>query len=134
MKDISGVDDDSPDFFPDLEYYKKMIAKAILFKKATAIVRPLFHAFRANIVVYVIAMIAYRYGEDFDLMRIWSQQGISEQLSEQLKIWAMEINDVLTKSSNGRMISEWAKSTKCWDIVKESKFSLPAESIPEIKK
>jgi hypothetical protein len=42
------------------------------------------------------------------------------------------INDVLHRSANGRMISEWAKKPECWDVVRDAAYSEAAQGIPEV--
>ena len=116
----------------DVANYKAMIAKAIIFKKTHSIVRPMFPAFQGNIVIYLISLMSYRHGTKFNFDLIWNKQDISPELRTQLQIWAKEINDVLHKSSSGKMISEWAKKQECWEIVKNSEYSDPIQNIPEL--
>jgi hypothetical protein len=132
MKDMEN-DDDSPPEIPDVPYYKRLIAKAILFKSAQKLVRSLFPAFQANVAAYLIAITANRFGNNFDLDRIWQQQGVSAELLNLLKEWAQEVNRILHASSDGRMISEWAKKAECWEIVRAGSYPNPASKIQEIK-
>ncbi|MGZ4011064.1 MAG: AIPR family protein, partial [Flavisolibacter sp.] len=117
----------------DVLTYKKMVAKAILFKKAQALVRPMFPAFQGNIVVYLIALLSFRLGDKISLELIWNKQDISSELKRQLQVWASEVNDVLHRSAGGRMISEWAKKQECWDSVRNAIYSQTIDNIPEIR-
>jgi hypothetical protein len=112
--------------------YKRLIAQAILFKKAHAIVRPMFPAFQANVVAYVVSAVANRLGDRMDLDRIWQRQSISPELVAQIQIWAVEVHEALQRSAQGRMISEWAKKPDCWETVRESRLSEAAAGIPEV--
>jgi len=118
---------------PDVATYKHMIAKAILFKRVNAVVRPMFAAFQGNIAIYLFAVLVRETGGAIDLDRIWLNQNISSALIQQLKIWAPEVNDALQKSSDGKMISEWAKKSECWDFVQKTRFSEIADGIPELR-
>jgi hypothetical protein len=118
---------------PDVMAYKTMIAKAILFKKTHALVRPMFPAFQGNVVAYVVSLLSDRLGDRIALDRIWDRQDISPALREQLRVWAIEVNEVLHHSSAGRMISEWAKKPECWKIVRASSYSSPINGIPEVR-
>jgi hypothetical protein len=118
---------------PDLPTYKAMIAKAILFKKTYALVRPLFPAFQGNVAIYLIALLANRAGQTFDLNRVWQQQDISESLRVQLRVWAVEVHAILHGSASGRMISEWAKKSECWDAVRTAAYSPIQNGIPELR-
>ena len=117
---------------PDVQDYKKMIAKVILFKKAHGIVRPMFQAFQGNVTIYLISLIANRFGERFALEKIWLNQDISLKLKQQLQFWASEVHEVLQISANGRMISEWAKKPECWEIVRNASYTDIIEGIPEL--
>jgi hypothetical protein len=125
----SVEDKEETNGLPDVLFYKRLIAKAILFKTVQKLVRPMFPAFQANIAAYLVSMAAQLAGDRLDLDRIWTQQ----ELSYQLKVWATEVNDILHKSSSGRMISEWAKKPECWKIVREQSYSMAKGDIPEIR-
>lgn len=118
---------------PDVAAYKAMIAKAIIFKKTHSIVRPMFPAFQGNVVAYLISVFSDRLGDRASMEKIWDQQDISPALREQMKIWAKEVNEVLHRSSNGRMISEWAKKPECWNAVHSAKYSPVIQGIPELR-
>lgn len=122
----------SPAFLPNVLEFKRMIAKAILFKATQKLVRSLVPAFQANVASYTVSLLANRLGDRFDLEKIWLLQDISPQLKEQIQTWALEVNQVLHNSSEGRMISEWAKKPECWDAVQKVSYSAPAGDIPEI--
>jgi hypothetical protein len=117
---------------PDVGAYKQMVAKAILFKKAHAIIRPMFPAFQANVAAYTVALLANRLGQRISLERIWQRQAVSPELVDQIRLWAKEVNDALHRSANGRMVSEWAKKPDCWDAICDSTYSAPLDNIPEV--
>lgn len=117
----------------DAPAYKRMIAQAILFKRTSAIVRPLFPAFQANVTAYTVALLANRLGQNLDLDRIWQQQDLSTALRAQVTAWAHEVNDVLHRSAAGKMVSEWAKKAECWEAVRDASYSVEASGIPELK-
>lgn len=134
MESLSEQQEQSQTQPIDVSAYKKMIAKAIIFKKTQSIVRPMFPAFQGNVVVYLVSMLSYRLGDRIDLDRIWINQDISSGLRNQLQIWAKEVNAVLHRSAGGKMISEWAKKQECWDSVRSATYSQTLENIPEIRK
>lgn len=118
---------------PDVLAYKQMIAKAILFKKTQSLVRPMFQAFQANVIAYLVSLLANRLGERLDLEQVWVKQDISDQLRHQLRTWASEVDAILRDSAGGRMISEWAKKLECWEAVRTATYSVAFEGIPEIR-
>lgn len=124
--------DGNPLPMPTVSDFKNMVAKAIIYKKASGLVRPLFPAFQGNVATYLVSMLSEFYGDKFNFDKVWANQDISVELRNQLKIWSVEVNEILHKSSGGRMISEWAKKPECWDAVKSAKFSPAADNIPEL--
>lgn len=133
MDSIRDQEEQPPRPLPDVREYKSMIAKAVIFKRTSALVRPMFPAFQGNVAAYLVSVLADKLGERIDLDRIWNQQDISKQLRQQLATWAVEVNDALHKSSGGRMISEWAKKPECWDRVRAATYSKPLSDIPEVR-
>ena len=133
---MQALSEQQEQFLPhaiDVPTYKAMIAKAIVFKKTQSIVRPMFPAFQGNVVVYLVSLLSFRFGDKIDLEHIWNKQDISPELRNQLQIWAKEINDELHSSSGGKMISEWAKKMECWEFLRNMRYSQPMGNIPEIR-
>jgi len=64
---------------PDVPAYKLMVAKAILFKRAHTLVRPMFPQAQANVAAYVVSLVANRLGqvwgigEDGELANMWKR-------------------------------------------------------------
>lgn len=133
MAEVAGDDQVSAPTLPDVNAYKLIIAKAILFRRTSALVRPMFPAFQANVAAYVVAVVSKLVGERLDLMRIWLQQDLSAQLKAQLQVWAQEVNEVLQRTADGRMVSEWAKRPECWAAVQGSSYSKARAGIPELR-
>jgi hypothetical protein len=118
---------------PDVPAFKQMIAKAILFKAAHRLVRPMFQAFQANVAAYVVSVAANRLGAKMDLDKVWLQQDLSSQLKQQLATWANEVNDALHRSANGKMVSEWSKKAECWEAIRAVTYTSPLAEIPEVR-
>lgn len=133
MDGLKESEGQPPAPLPDVSIYKTMIAKAILFKKTQALVRPLFPAFQGNVAIYLISLLANRASDRIDFDRIWLRQDISGALRSQLQTWAAEVNDTLHRTSGGRMISEWAKKSECWNAVRSASYSPIQDGIPEFR-
>lgn len=131
MKNLSQTPDAPP---PDVQYFKNTIAKAIIFKTATRLIRKAFPAFQANITAYTVALLSHRLGAKVDLDRIWLKQELSSELQGQILTWAGEVNSVLHRVSGGRMISEAAKKPECWDSVRDATYSPPRDDIPDAQR
>lgn len=132
MSTLSGADG-AEIALPDVAEYKRMIAKAKLFRDTQKLMRSMFPAFQANIAAYTFSLLSEKLGDRLDLDRIWTAQGGSARLMEQIGRWAKEVDAVLSKTAGGRMISEWAKKAECRDAVLSASYSAEDESIPELK-
>lgn len=132
MAEISDLEEAGAETTPTTETYKQIIAKAIIFKSAHRIIRPLFPAFQANITAYTISILAATLGKGFKFDRVWEEQRISLQLEQQISTWAHEVNEALHIGANGKMISEWAKKPECWSDVLNTRYSKQKNDIPEI--
>jgi len=132
MDDIRSREERGEEVIPDVQGYKRMIAKVIFFKRVHALVRPMFPAFQGNIAIYLVSIISRAYSDRIDLDRIWDQQDISESFKAQIRLWAVEVNEAIHRSANGRMISEWAKKDSCWLLLQSFGLRPPAQAIPEM--
>ena len=119
---------------PDTNFFKELVAKALIFKAVHKTSRPRVTAFLANVTAYTVSVLARSYGSNLDLDRIWQKQGVSSQLMNQIAIWASEVDQRLKETSGGRMISEWAKRAECREKVLEKPFSSPSIEVPEYRK
>lgn len=129
---MKELENDSAGAERDSAYFKRLIAKAIIFRTAQKIVRPLFQAFQANITAYLVSILACKLGDRLDLGRIWQQQDLSPELRQQLTIWAGEVSSLLHSSANGKMVSEWAKKPECWAAIQDAIYTHPGNGIPEV--
>lgn len=124
--------DESQQLQIDVSYFKNIVAQAILFKTAQQYIRRKFPAFQANITAYTVSILSLQLSNRINLQKIWSNQKISEGLINQILIWSEEVSKYLHETSEGRMISEWAKKKECWDILSKytySEFSLEIEEL-----
>lgn len=132
MESFSGEGGSGEEYLPDVAEFKRIIARAIIFKRTQSLVRPMFAAFQGNVTVYLVALLANRLGSRMNLEEIWLRQDISDELRDQLRTWAVEMHDVLHGTARGKMISEWAKKPECWQAVRMASYSAPSEGIPEL--
>ena len=133
MAAMTPDEGDPPLPSPDVAAYKAMISKAIIFKKTSAIVRPMFQAFQANVTTYTVSVLSKMLCDRFDLDRVWTRQDLSPELIAQISIWAREVNEILHRTAGERMVSEWAKKPECRTAVLGATYSEAATGIPEIR-
>ena len=110
----------------DQMYYQRLIAKAILFRRAEKIVQAQqFGGYRANIVTYTLAYLVHISGRRIDLDRIWREQGLTHALEEAIRKSSHAVHKVIVDAPFGRNVTEWCKKDACWDRVKQIPVTLP---------
>lgn len=124
-------------------YYKKAIARAILFRRTEKMVSAqqwYNGGYRANIVAYTLAMLGKFCGDrggSINFMEIWEKQDISEAVMRSLEITAKLVHDdIMTPQDGISNVSEWCKTVACWNRLqnrsKELTSLLPAQFIEEL--
>lgn len=115
-------------------WYKRLIAKAIIFRTLEADVpkQPWYEGgYRANIVTYAMAKVcqdANREREVLDLDAIYKRQAVSEPLRRAMLLAAAEAHNVITHPVAGmRNMSEWAKQQACWSILSSRRLNYATE-------
>ena len=111
-----------PDNFNE-HYYKRAIARAILFKKTEKIVsvQPWFNRgyYKANIVAYTLALLSKLcadMGKSFDFMKVYEVQDITDLMRDAIELTAKVVFDsIMTPMAGISNISEWCKKEACWD-------------------
>ena len=107
----------------DLNYFKHVVAKAILFRTTEKLVSAQeFGGYRANIVAYTIAWLAEKSGRRIDLERIWNEQHLSPALCEAITEACKAANKHLLAQSGN--VGEASKRTECWDEFRKMKLKL----------
>ena len=126
----------SPDNFNE-SYFKRVIARAILFRKTEKLVsvQPWYNGgYRANVVAYTLALLgAYcrNNGKIMDFMKIWNDQTISNDIEELLKDTARLVHEDIIRPSKGiSNVTEWCKRESCW-VRLENKLSELEKFIPK---
>ena len=122
---------------PGDNFYKKLIANAILFK----ITDKLFG--RKNVdaigdtnlksftVAYTLSYFHFKTENRIDLWKIYDNQKISNDLENELKNLLILVYNHLVNSSNNTLLSEYAKRESSWKLLKEQNFSIDLRSLSE---
>ena len=100
---------------PDDDYYKDLIARAIIFKRAEKCARQhRFPSYRANAVTYTVALLSFRTAGRVNLSRIWTAQDCSAAVGATLSEWMPLVYDEIVESAGQRNVTEWCKAEDCW--------------------
>ncbi len=120
---------------PGENFYKKLIANAILFKT----VDKLFG--RKNIdaigdtnlksftVAYTLSYFHYLTDNRTDLWKIYVEQHLDTRIINELQKLIVFVYNHLVRSSNNSLISEYAKRESSWKLLKEESYKLDFEII-----
>ncbi len=115
-------------------YFKTSVALAILFKETEKIVsaQPWYaNSYRANIVTYSIAFLAYKIsnmGGTLDLMNIWNNQSIPDIIKNELiKITKLVYESIISENIVVQNVTQWCKREACWLRVKQIDYELNPE-------
>lgn len=107
-----------PDLEVDEKYFRDLIAKAILFRAAEAIVKQQkFAGYRAQIVNYSLAFLYSRVRPKIDLAAIWKEQRLSTALKETLATISVEVHKCISTPPDGQNVTEWCKKEACWKVI-----------------
>jgi hypothetical protein len=118
---------------PDSIFFEDLIAKAILFRAAEKIygVKPnAIGDMRYITVPYTIAYLNQATDGKLDLLKIWKQQGVSDELKTVLPGLMRQIEDFIKTKAPGSLYGEWAKKEECWQTISTQRFSI---DLPAIK-
>jgi hypothetical protein len=101
----------------DEEYFRRLVAKTILFRAAEKLVgAQKFGGFRAQIVAYALAWLSHSSAQRIDLERIWNEQGVNDGLSAAIVTVSGKANEhIINPPPNRRNPGEWCKREECWD-------------------
>jgi hypothetical protein len=112
-------------FIPDEAYYKRLIAKAILFRRTEKLVQAQnYGGYRANIVTYTIAFLSFKSAQRIDLERIWKEQALTPALEDEMVRVSAFVHKLIINPPGGANIGEWCKKEKCWDSVRDFAFDI----------
>lgn len=111
---------------PDDLFFKRLAAKAILFRRTEDIVSEQdFGGYRANIVTYAIAWLSRLTSKRIDLDSIWTHQDISPALAEAMKLLSKDVYEHITTSGGNANVTQWCKKEACWKELSTKVCRLP---------
>lgn len=120
---------------PGENFYRKLIANAILFKTADKLFgRKNIDAIgdtnlKSFTVAYALSYFHFLTHNRLDLWQIYEQQKIDDILSNQLKEILRFVYDHLVEGAKNSLISEYAKRSTSWEKLKSINYSEDLETI-----
>ena len=127
---------EKPPVAPDEGYFRRLVAKAVLFRQTEKLVQAQkYGGYRANIVTYSLAWLSHKTGQRLDLAGIWRAQKLPPVLEEAVRIVSKAAYDHLVQGAQGGNVTEWAKREQCWTSFRQKDIPVPpipvADSQPE---
>lgn len=112
---------------PDQIFFQRLVAKALLWRRAEKIVTGLKQGgYRANVVAYSLSWLSRESGGQLDLGSIWDTQELPAAMDDAIRLVATEAFTYLTETAGGRNVTEWSKREECWEGFKSRKIEIPA--------
>lgn len=105
-------------FVPDEIFFKRLVAKAIIFKSAEKIVSAQGQAgYRSNIVAYTLALLLHKTECRINLDQVWKEQRISNSLAAVIDSLSRSVRERILADAENKNVTEWCKREKCWESV-----------------
>lgn len=113
-------DEDEP--LVDLNYFKQVVAKMILFRTALHLVPKDSGSLRAQTVAYTLAWLIEKSGRKIDLNRIWEKQALPDPLAAAItEVGVAALAYIKGLAGNP---TEAAKKIECWERFQRTKITL----------
>jgi hypothetical protein len=116
------------------QYFRDLVAKAIMYeeiRRSVAKADWYDKGYLANIVTYTMAKLAFEIGRQvpgrhLNFAAIWQKQSLSEAMMTTALSAGKLVSDSLTSPTRRvANVTEWAKSSACWETVRTAAFELP---------
>lgn len=113
----------------DREFYEKLIAKIILFRRMEKIYgqgKNSLGQLRAAVIPYTLSVLfnhtdGSASGKTFNLEKVWKDEDIDHDLHEYLKEFMILMNGLIKKYSASEDYNEYSKKPELWDAIKGCK-------------
>lgn len=104
-------------------YYKKVIAKCILFNTIDSVVKSKkLGGYKSNMNAYILSSLSLLSKGNLDLMYIWEhqfvQQDVIDKIEELIPIVWTHLTSSVSGGAQSSNINEWSKKPECWNRLK----------------
>lgn len=117
----------------DETYFRRTIAKAVLFKETERLVSAKsFGGYRANIVTFTIAKLVNATSQRIDLDAIWRVQSLTPALESAISQLCEPVQQSITNPPRAANIGEWCKRPESWTRVEALPWTIPTTLAGEL--
>lgn len=119
---VSDIKRDKPEV--TAIYFKRIIAKCILFNTIDSIVKSKkLGGYKANMNTYLMAAISFLSDKNLDLTYIWEHQMVQQDVIDRIEelvpmVWLHLTGSSLNGGSQSSNAGEWSKKPECWNRLK----------------
>ena len=104
-------------------YFKKIVGKCILFNTIDSIVKSKkLGGYKSNMNAYIMASLSMLSGGNLDLMYIWENQLVQQEVVDKIEeliplVWG-HLTASVGSGNQSSNINEWSKKPECWNRLK----------------
>lgn len=119
---VADIKRDKPDV--NANYFKRVIAKCILFNTIDSIVKSKkLGGYKANMNTYLMAAISFLSDKNLDLTYIWEHQMVQQDVIDRIEelvpmVWLHLTGSSSSGGSQSSNAGEWSKKPECWNRLK----------------
>lgn len=119
---VADIKRDKPDV--NANYFKRVIAKCILFNTIDSIVKSKkLGGYKANMNTYPMAAISFLSDKNLDLTYIWEHQMVQQDVIDRIEelvpmVWLHLTGSSSSGGSQSSNAGEWSKKPECWSRLK----------------
>ena len=121
------------------DYFRTVVAMAILYRESDNIVKKQKRSYKANIIEYALSKILFTVKTKYPdkaiaYKNIWQKQKLSPAWQAQIEVAVNLMYKHLTDPMRDiENVTEWAKRERCWDQAKQIDFNLNPEFVSELQ-
>ena len=119
---VTDIKRDKPEV--TASYFKRVIAKCILFNTIDSIVKSKkLGGYKANMNAYLMASISFLSDRNLDLTYIWEQQMVQQEVIDRIEelipmVWLHLTGPSSNGGNQSSNVGEWSKKPECWNRLK----------------
>ena len=119
---VTDIKRDKPEV--TASYFKRVIAKCILFNTIDSIVKSKkLGGYKANMNAYLMASISFLSDRNLDLTYIWEQQMVQQEVIDRIEelipmVWLHLTGSSSSGGNHSSNAGEWSKKPECWNRLK----------------
>ena len=119
---VTDIKRDKPEV--TASYFKRVIAKCILFNTIDSIVKSKkLGGYKANMNTYLMASISFLSDRNLDLTYIWEQKMVQQEVIDRIEelipmVWLHLTGSSSSGGNQSSNVGEWSKKPECWNRLK----------------